>query len=104
MVEFDILNDTYWPWKTGCTLTLSYTTEKPVVEPFSVPIGQEVKGKASTTVKVPLKLRSNQQDDKEHEVTLTFRGPKGQPFGAPITIKVVNSLPQQSEQPKEQPK
>jgi len=27
-------------------------------------------------------------ENQEHELVLTFRGPKGQAFGAPISIKV----------------
>jgi hypothetical protein len=27
-------------------------------------------------------------DDKVYEIALTFRGPKGQAFGAPITLKM----------------
>ena len=27
-------------------------------------------------------------DEKEHEVMLTFRGPRGQAFGAPISLKM----------------
>lgn len=27
-------------------------------------------------------------DDKEYEVILTFRGPKGQAYGAPISLKM----------------
>ena len=52
IVELDILNDTFWPWKAGCMLTLSEdqpSAEIPI-ELFNVPIEQEVKGKASTTV------------------------------------------------------
>ena len=40
IVELEVLNDTYWPWVTGCTLTLA--DEQPgnvlPVEIFKVPI------------------------------------------------------------------
>ena len=40
IVELEVLNDTYWPWKTGCTLTLA--DEQPgdemPIDIFSVPI------------------------------------------------------------------
>jgi hypothetical protein len=40
IVELEVLNDTYWPWKAGCTLTLA--DEQPgdeiPIDIFSVPI------------------------------------------------------------------
>ena len=81
IIELEVLNDTYWPWKAGCTLTLA--DEQPgdeiPIDIFSVPIEQEVKGKASTTVSVPLTMAMHMvaDDEKEYEVALTFRGPKG---------------------------
>ena len=92
IIELDVLNDTHWPWKSGCTLTLA--DEQPgdemPIEIFSLPIEQEVRGKSSATVQVPITMAQHMiaDDDKEYEVVLTFRGPKGQPIGAPITIKV----------------
>jgi len=38
--EIEVLNDTYWPWKAGCTLTLSDEQSFDVcpIEPFSIPV------------------------------------------------------------------
>jgi len=54
--EIEVLNDTYWPWKQGCTLTLADEqtfTEVPI-EIISVPVEQEVKGKCTMKICVPL--------------------------------------------------
>lgn len=54
--EIEVLNDTYWPWKQGCSLTLADEqsfTENPI-EIINVPVDQEVKGK--TTMKMSVAL------------------------------------------------
>lgn len=35
-------------------------------------------------------------DDKEYQIALTFRGPKGQAFGAPIILKMKCVLARQA--------
>jgi len=92
VIEIDVLNDTFWPWKNGCTLTLA--DEQPSLEMpidiFSVPVEQEVKGKASATFSVPLTMASHivADSDKVYTIMLTFRGPRGQPYGQHIPIKI----------------
>ena len=51
---------------------------------------QEVKGKSTATFEVPLTMASHivADPEKEYEVRMTFRGPRGQPFGAPIALKM----------------
>lgn len=93
IIEIEVLNDTHWPWKSGCTLTLA--DEQPnmdmiPIDIFSVPIEQELRGKTSMTVSVPLTMAAHMiaDDEKEYEVALTFRGPKGNAIGAPISLKM----------------
>ena len=99
IVDLEILNDTYWPWKPGCTLTLA--DEQPdfdlPIDVFSIPVEQEVKGKSTVNFQVPLTMASHivADENKEYEVRLTFRGPRGQPFGAPISLKMKCLLAQQ---------
>ena len=88
--EIEILNDTFWPWKPGCALTLHEEqsfTECPV-EIINVPIDQEVKGKQSVKISVPLTILSHIQADENtvHTLNLTFRGPGGAAFGEIIPI------------------
>lgn len=101
--EIEVLNDTFWPWKQGCVLTLHEEqsfTECPV-EIINVPIDQEVKGKQSVKISVPLTVLSHIQADENtvHTLNLTFRGPKGQAFGEiiPIQLKVTLPKPQVDE-------
>jgi hypothetical protein len=92
IVEIEVLNDTYWPWKPNCTLTLA--DEQPSfelpIDVFSVPVEQEVKGKATATFSVPLTAAHHmvEDDNKVYEVALTFRGPRGQAFGGTIPLKI----------------
>lgn len=91
-VEIEVQNDTFWPWKAGCTITLADEQadfEIPI-EIFNIPIEQEVKGKASATFQLPLTMAQHivADDQKVYEVSFTFRGPKGMPFGSPISIKM----------------
>lgn len=97
IVEIEVLNDTYWPWKYGCTLTLADeqpSTEIPI-DIFQVPVEQEVKGKASATFSVPITMAPYivADADKVYTVMLTFRGPRGQAFGQTIPIKMKCVLP-----------
>ena len=90
-VELEILNDTYWPWKAGCTLTLADdqpSNELPI-DIFSLPV-DEVRGKAKAKFTVPLTVADHMtpDDNAEYEVNLTFRGPAGMAFGTPITLKI----------------
>ena len=101
--EIEILNDTFWPWKPGCALTLHEEqsfTECPV-EIINVPIDQEVKGKQSVKISVPLTILSHIQADENtvHTLNLTFRGPGGAAFGEiiPIQLKVTLPKPQVDE-------
>jgi len=92
IVEFEVLNDTHWPWKAGCSLTLAdeqADMELPI-EVFNLPIDQEVKGKTAAKFQVPLTMAPHMiaDDDKEYEVRFTFRGPRGQPFGEMIVLKM----------------
>ena len=91
-VELEILNDTYWPWKPNCTLTLSDdqpSFELPI-DIFSLPVEQEVRGKAKATFSVPLTVSEHVTPDEnaEYGVNLTFRGPAGMAFGADIPLKI----------------
>jgi len=92
-----VLNDTFWPWKPGCTLTLSdeQTEEQMPIEIFTLPISQEVKGKETASFQVPLTMAPYMVADSEkvYEVRLSFRGPKGQTFGETIVLKIRCVIP-----------
>jgi len=98
IAEIEVFNDTYWPWKQGCTLTLA--DEQPdgcemPLDVFQVPVDQEVKGKTGITISVPITMGAHVIADanKVHEMNVTFRGPRGQSFGELIPIKVKCVLP-----------
>lgn len=98
IVEIEVFNDTYWPWKQGCTLT--FADEQPdgcemPLDIFSVPCEQDVKGKTGATFQVPLTMGAHviADNDKVYVMNLTFRGPRGQSFGELIPIKVKCVLP-----------
>lgn len=98
IAEIEFFNDTYWPWKQGCTLTLA--DEQPdgcemPLEVFSVPVEQEVKGKTGITISVPITMGAHVIADPEkvHVMNLTLRGPRGMSFGELIPIKVKCVLP-----------
>jgi len=92
IVDVKVLNDTYWPWKAGCTLTLAdeQTDFDLPIDVFNIPVEQEMKGKTAGTFQIPLSMGQHVvcDNDRVYEVRVTFRGPKGQPFGAPIVLKV----------------
>jgi hypothetical protein len=92
IVDITVFNDTHWPWKAGCTLTLSeeQAEDELPIDAFNLPIEQEVKGKSAATFSVPLSMAHHMlvDEDRIYEVSFTFRGPKGQPFGAPIILKM----------------
>jgi len=99
IVEIEVFNDTYWPWKAGCMLTFSDEQPDGCAMPldiFQVPIEQEVKGKSGATFAVPLTMGAHVLADPEkvYEMNLTFRGPRGASFGEIIPIKVKCVLPQ----------
>jgi hypothetical protein len=89
--DIEVMNDTYWPWKSGCQVTLAEEQSSITIPvyTFAEPVTQEVRGKSSVTVKVPLKVLDYAvASENVYEIFLTFRGPKGQSFGAPIPIKL----------------
>ena len=89
------MNETLWPWKKGCTLSLhdEQSFNECPVELINVPINFEVKGKSAVKISVPLTVLPHIQADENliHSINLTFRGPKGSPFGdiIPIQLKVI---------------
>jgi len=93
--EIEVTNDTFWPWKPGCTLTLHDEQSFDVcpIEPFSIPVEQEVKGKQNLKMSIPLTVMPHitADENKVYVLNLTFRGPKGQAFGEmiPIQLKVM---------------
>ena len=95
--EIEILNDTFWPWKPGCALTLHEEqsfVECPV-EIIAVPIEQEVKGKQSVKISVPLSILPHIKADENtvYTLNLTFRGPGGAAFGDIIPLQLRVTLP-----------
>ena len=95
--EIEVLNDTFWPWKQGCTLTLAeeQTFNELPIEIINVAVEQEVKGKCTMKMSVALTVLPHIQveDDKIYTINLTFRGPKGQAFGEMIPIQLKVTLP-----------
>jgi hypothetical protein len=92
--EIEILNDTFWPWKQGCTLSLHDEQDFSglPIEPICVPVDEDVKGKTSIKITVPISVLSNQIADetKVWPINLTIRGPKGHAFGdmIPVQLKI----------------
>ena len=92
--EIEILNNTNVAWKTGCTLSLAdeQAFDMRPIDEIIIPVEQEVKGKSSLKLHVPLTALANVKFDSNQTYTLnfTFRGPKGQAFGEiiPILVKV----------------
>ena len=104
-VEIEVLNDTFWPWKKGCSITLAdeQSNFEIPIEVFNIPVEQEVKGKSTATFQLPLTMAQHivADADKVYELFFTFRGPMGMPFGSPISIKmkcvIVLDIPQVSD-------
>lgn len=95
--EIEILNDTYWPWKPNCTLTLADEqtfTENPI-EIVNIPVEQEPKGKTTMKICIPITILPHIQadEDKIYTINFTFRGPKGQSFGEVIPIRIKITFP-----------
>lgn len=51
IIDVEVLNDTYWPWKPNCSLTLhdEQSFDQCPIEVFHLPVEQELKGKASAS-------------------------------------------------------
>ena len=91
VAELEVLNDTKAAWKPNCSITLSEDQTESVVpiQIFNVQIDNEVKGKHQEKVKIPLTVPDYMPaGDKVYEIFLTFRGPKGNPFGQRIPLKI----------------
>jgi len=94
IADFEILNDTFWPWKQGCSLTLHDEQDFSglPIDIVHVPISEEVKGKQSIKISAPLSVLPQMVADetKTWEVNLTIRGPRGHPFGdiIPVQFKI----------------
>lgn len=97
IVDIEVLNDTNWPWKPSCWLTLSdeQNFDQCPIEVFKLPVEQEVKGNGTATFKIPLTMAQTivADENKVYDVSFTFRGPKGNPYGSPIVLKVKCVLP-----------
>lgn len=96
ITEVEVLNDTFWPWKQGCQITLDDQQTEDIlpVEVFNIPVEKEVKGKHQEKFEVPLSIPEHMvSSDKVYEIFLTFRGPKGNPFGQRIPVKIRIGLP-----------
>lgn len=95
--EIEIENQTYWPWKQGCSLTLAeeQSFDEIPIEFITVPIEQEVKGKSKLSICVPISVLPHLKADNDKVITinLTFRGPKGTAFGEIIPIQLRVTLP-----------
>lgn len=97
IATFEVKNDTQWPWKPGCQLTLDdEQTEIDIpIEFFQVPIDQPLKGGQSQLFEVPLVIREHVvASDKIFTLMFTFRGPKGNAFGNKIPVQFKVTLPQ----------
>ena len=95
--EIEVVNETFWPWKKGCYLSLhdEQSFNECPIEIIQIPIEQEVKGKQSIKISIPLTVLPHIQAsyDNIYKLNLCFRGPKGQPFGQMITIELRVVLP-----------
>jgi len=67
------------------------------IEPICVPIAEDVKGKSSIKITIPLSVRSNMiaDDSKIWDINLTIKGPRGHSFGdlIPVQLKIVFPKP-----------
>jgi hypothetical protein len=96
--SIELFNGTHWPWKAGCVLTLAQEAgadfENLPVEMINVPVDQEVKGKSSIKMTVPLKVHDHAvASDQIHTIKLAMRGPGGFQFGNVITLKLKVIMP-----------
>jgi hypothetical protein len=96
--SIELHNGTHWPWKAGCVLTLAQEAgadfENLPIEMVNVPVDQEVKGKTSIKMTVPLKVHDHAvASEQVREVKLAMRGPGGFQFGNVITLKLKVVMP-----------
>lgn len=90
---FKILNKTLWPWKSGCILKTHFQEGDEVatlIEGFAHCIEKDVEGNATIDQEVEIKVKDGAKsadEDKIHEVTMFYTGPRGNPFGEKMIIK-----------------
>jgi hypothetical protein len=98
MLEIEVQNGTYWPWKPGCCLTLDDEQDLSalIVQMINVPVNHEVKGQQVFKMQVPIQIVAHAvADNTIQEIRLAFRGPNGHRFGEsiPLKFKVVRPMP-----------
>ena len=91
LAAIEMKNGTNKPWKEGVILGLDDSVDltKLPIEVVNVPITFEVKGQESFKLSVPIKVHDHALVSEEpFEITLVFRGPKGNKFGELIPMKL----------------
>lgn len=70
------------------------------IEIFNLPVDCELKGKQATSFEIPLTMAPHivADNNKEYQVRLTFRGPKGTEFGEVITLRIKCVLEKQTDE------
>ena len=72
--EIQVFNDTYWPWKKGCKLASEIEQVGCPIEPISVLIEDQVRGKQPLKISVPLTIKADYagSDNSVHMIKLAF--------------------------------
>lgn len=98
LLEIEVQNQTNWPWKQGCFLSLASEVDQDTmpIELINVPVDQKVDANQTYKITVPIcVLESAKPTDGLYEFSLRFRGPKGSEFGDAIPLKLRISAPAQ---------
>jgi len=96
--EVEVQNQTNWPWKQGCFLSLASEVDQATmpIELINVPVDEKVEANQVYKITVPIcVLDSAKPTDGLYEFSLRFRGPKGSEFGEPIPLKLRITAPTQ---------
>ena len=91
MVPIEVRNDTQWPWKENVFLGMGDSAELTDLpcDPIFLQIDKQLKPGEVLKIEVPVQIYGHAlASDKVHDVTLNFRGPKGNTFGESIPLKI----------------
>ena len=72
--EIQVFNNTYWPWKKGCKLASEIEQVGCPIEPVSVMIEEQVRGKQPLKISVPLTVKADfaGSDDTVYTIKMAF--------------------------------
>ena len=91
LTAVEILNDTFWPWKQGCTLALAdqQTDDVVPIELNQASVDMVIGAKQEQKIEIPFTVLNNiEASDRVYNIALSFKTRKGREFGMQVPLQV----------------